>query len=69
MIVDPGVVAIFITLLLSIIATTFGYGILTNKVVTNASEIKDMKQRDIAIDKKLNNICLLVQTIITKMDK
>jgi len=69
MIVDPGVVAIFITLLLSIIATTFGYGILTNKVATNVSEIKDMKQRDIAIDKKLNDLCLLVQTIITKMDK
>ena len=69
MIVDPGVIAIFITLLLSIIATTFGYGMLTNKVATNSSEIKEMKQRDIAIDKKLNDLCLLVQTIITKLDK
>jgi len=69
MIIDPGIVAIFVTILLSVVATSFGYGILTNRVSSNSSEIEEMKLRDKDITKKLDDLRLLVQSIATRLDK
>ena len=69
MVVDMGTIAVLVTLLLSIVATAFGYGMLTNKVSSNSSQIKDMKQQDKEIQDKLDALRLLVQRIESKLDK
>jgi len=69
MVIETGIAAIFITVLLSIIAISFGYGMLTNKVSSNSSEIKEMKMQDKVIEKKLDDLRMLVQTIVTKLNK
>jgi len=69
MVVDMGTIAVLVTLLLSIVATAFGYGMLTNKVSGHTSEIKEMKSEDKIIGKKLDDLRMLVQRIESKMDK
>jgi len=69
MAIDSGIVAIFITIILSTVATSFGYGILTNKVSGHTSDIKEMKSEDKIIGKNLDDLRMLVQRIESKLDK
>ena len=69
MTIDMGVIAIFITVLLSVVATSFGYGILTNKVAGHTADIKEMKAEDKIIGEKLDDLRMLVQRIESKLDK
>jgi len=69
---DTSLAAILITILLAIIGFAFGYGILTNKVSTQAREIKEMKDSYKLIDAKLDTIAnklSAVETVLRMNDK
>ena len=69
MILDSGIIAIFITLLISIVGVSFGYGILTSKVSSNRLEIEAIKKRYDIIDRKLDEVRLMVSRIEGKLNK
>ena len=66
--VDSATIAIVVTVLLSLIAFAFGYGILTNKVKNDHYDIEELKKCYRDIDNKLDKISTDVARIGAKLN-
>ena len=63
MTLDVGLVAILVTVILTIIALSFGYGILTQKVTDHSKRQDELDKQFKTIDDKLDKVCGSVQAL------
>jgi len=68
MIIDGGIIAVFVSLILAVVGISFGYGILTNKVSSARYDIQEIKKKYDDIDGKLDDLCILVKKIETLLN-
>lgn len=66
--VDTSMLAILVTVLISLVAFAFGYGILTNKVKNDRYDIEELKSCYKQIDEKLDKISTDVARIGAKLN-
>lgn len=68
MVIDGGIIAVLVSLILAVIAVSFGYGVLTNKVTSARYDIQEMKKKYDDIDNKLDALCISLNKIETKLN-
>ncbi len=67
MIIDTPLAALLITILIALIGSAVGYGVLVNKVADHGKSIERLQKTYDTIDQKLDEICEKVASILATL--